>query len=100
MRYNNQLTSKSLADLSSNGNGNVKENNGEGEESSPSDLSGDSLESCTEPIINTTMMSEHFSWDYQRKTDFARTHSLSALCQPESDNFDASKEIPETPTTR
>lgn len=68
MRYNNQLTSKSFGDLRKNG-----------EESS--ELSGDSLESCTEPIINSSVMSSQFTWNLQPRKDFGKAQSFSALCQ-------------------
>lgn len=95
MRFNHS-TGKSLGDLSGTGNSNNEKENGD--ESSPSDLSGDSLDDqCTEPIINRTMMSDTFNWT---RSNFDRTHSLSALCPPESDNGDESKIVPETPSTR
>lgn len=67
MRFNNETTLKNLKC---------------GEESSETS-SGDSLESSTDPIINTSMTminSQNFSWNLQPRCDFGKAQTFSALC--------------------
>jgi hypothetical protein len=82
MRYNNQLTVKTLLDENSS---KLKENFDNSSEIS------DSLESVMETNNNNSTMSDnHFSWNIT-KPDIGLakiTKSFAVLCEPESENIE------------